>query len=74
MPPKVCAGRSFFQLGKALNTAQTFAKDTLVVILPSRNPAKMTTLKDLAKNGVKISVENPHVPAGRTQDLFVRMF
>lgn len=47
-----------------VNTAQTFAKDTLVVILPSSNPAKITSLKDLAKHGVKISVENPNVPAG----------
>lgn len=45
--------------------AKTFARNRLVVIVPQANPAHITTLKDLAKPGVKIDVAAPAVPAGK---------
>lgn len=45
--------------------AQTFVKNRLVVILPKANPAGLTALKDLAKPGLKIDLEDKSVPAGQ---------
>jgi molybdate transport system substrate-binding protein len=45
--------------------AKTFARNRLVVIVPTANPAHIATLKDLAKPGVKIDVAAPAVPAGK---------
>jgi molybdate transport system substrate-binding protein len=41
-----------------------FAHNRLVVIVPKANPAHITTLKDLARSGVKIDVAAPAVPVG----------
>ncbi len=48
-----------------VGTSQIFAKNRLVVILPTSNPAKITSLKDLARKGVKIDIEASTVPAGK---------
>jgi molybdate transport system substrate-binding protein len=45
--------------------SQIFVKNRLVVIIPASNPGNISTLKDLAKKGVKIDIEAPAVPAGK---------
>jgi molybdate transport system substrate-binding protein len=40
----------------------TFAKNRLVVIMPSDNPANITSLSDLANEGVQLVVAAPDVP------------
>jgi molybdate transport system substrate-binding protein len=45
--------------------AQTFVKNRLVVIFPKANPGGLTALKDLAKPGLKIDLEDKSVPAGQ---------
>ena len=45
--------------------AQTFVKNHLVVIFPKANPAGLSALKDLAKPGLKIDLEDKSVPAGQ---------
>jgi len=45
--------------------SQVFVKNKLVVIIPATNPGNISTLKDLAKKGVKIDIEAPAVPAGK---------
>jgi len=47
-----------------VSTPQTFAKNTLVVIVPASNPGKIENLKDLANKGLKIAVADPSVPVG----------
>ena len=47
-----------------VDTPQIFATNKLVVILPADNPAKITSLEDLAKPGVKVIVGAPDVPIG----------
>ncbi|MGI9061052.1 MAG: molybdate ABC transporter substrate-binding protein [Ktedonobacteraceae bacterium] len=48
-----------------VDSAQVFAKNRLVVIVPTGNPGKITTLKDLARKGVKIVIGAATVPAGK---------
>ncbi len=48
-----------------VSDAQTFAKNKLVVILPTNNPGQIHSLKDLANKGIKIDIEGPTVPAGK---------
>jgi molybdate transport system substrate-binding protein len=45
--------------------AQTFVKNRLVVIFPKDNPAGLTALKDLARPGLKLDLEDKSVPAGQ---------
>lgn len=45
-------------------TQHTFVRNRLVVVYPNDNPAKLATLKDLAKPGVKIVFANKGVPVG----------
>jgi molybdate transport system substrate-binding protein len=45
--------------------APVFAHNRLVVVLPSDNPAGVTSLQDLARPGVQIVVAAPAVPAGK---------
>lgn len=47
------------------NNAKTFVKNRLVVIFPKDNPARITTLADLAKPGIKIDLADQAVPAGQ---------
>ncbi|MEA2575123.1 MAG: hypothetical protein QOH93_2421 [Chloroflexia bacterium] len=44
---------------------QALARNLLVVVLPSENFGNITTLKDLAKPGIKISLADPSVPVGK---------
>lgn len=43
---------------------QVFVSNRLVVILPANNPARLTTLADLAQPGVKLVLAAENVPAG----------
>lgn len=46
-------------------TAQIFATNDLVVIVPPNNPAQITTLADLAKPGLKLVLAAEEVPVGQ---------
>ena len=48
-----------------VTSSQIFAHNRLVVILPASNPGHISTLKDLAKSGVKIDVAAATVPVGK---------
>jgi molybdate transport system substrate-binding protein len=53
---------------------QDFATNLLQVILPPNNPAKVQTLQDLAKPGLKLILEDPSVPAGNySRQILVNM-
>ncbi len=43
---------------------QNFADNTLAIIIPTSNPAHLSTLKDLGNKGVKIDVAASTVPVG----------
>jgi len=43
-------------------STHTFAKNRLVLIVPANNPANITTLKDLAKPGIKLVLAAAGVP------------
>ncbi len=45
-------------------TPQELLRNVLVVVLPADNPANITSLKDLARPGVKIALAAPSVPVG----------
>jgi molybdate transport system substrate-binding protein len=45
-------------------TDKVFARNRLVVIVPGDNPARIRTLKDLAKRGVKLVLADKRVPVG----------
>jgi molybdate transport system substrate-binding protein len=49
----------------AAGSAQTFAKNRLVVIFPKDNPAGLKELPDLAKAGIKIDLADTSVPVGQ---------
>jgi len=44
---------------------QVFVKNRLVVIFPKENPAKITSLQDLAKPGIKLDLAAKEVPVGQ---------
>lgn len=55
-------------------TQTTFARNRLVVIFPKDNPARVATLADLAKPGLKLVVADKAVPVGQyTLDMLARM-
>lgn len=47
-----------------VGTPQVFAKNKLTIIVPASNPGQITSVKDLAKKGVKLVVGVPAVPIG----------
>jgi molybdate transport system substrate-binding protein len=49
--------------GDAANP-KDFAKNTMEVAVPPTNPAKVTSVNDLAKSSVKVAVCQPTVPCG----------
>lgn len=67
-PADIFASANAAQMNAAITAkriagkARTFAKNRLVLIVPADNPAKIATLKDLAKPGVKIIVAAKGVP------------
>ncbi len=44
---------------------QDFAKNTMEVAVPPKNPANVTSLTDLAKSSVKVALCQPQVPCGK---------
>ena len=42
-----------------------FAENSLIVALPAANPAQLTSMRDLARPGVRIVMAQENVPAGR---------
>ena len=42
-----------------------FATNSMEIAVPPDNPAKITTLADLAKKGVKVALCQPQVPCGK---------
>src|SRR5258706_6276338 len=67
-PADIFASANATQMNAAITAKRiagkprTFAKNRLVLIVPADNPAKITTLKDLAKPGVKIVLAAKGVP------------
>jgi len=47
------------------DAVKTFAMNKLVVIYPNDNPAKITSLTDLAKPGIKLDLASADVPVGK---------
>jgi molybdate transport system substrate-binding protein len=43
---------------------QNFAKNTMEVAVPPNNPAKVSSVNDLAKHSVKVALCQPQVPCG----------
>lgn len=69
-PANVFASADLATMQKAsdaglVESSQVFVKNRLVVIIPSNNPGHITSLKDLARKGVKIDIEATAVPAGK---------
>ncbi len=56
--------KNMTKISSLVNTPQTFAKNTVVVIIPANNPGNIKSLHDLANKGVKIAVANSSVPVG----------
>jgi molybdate transport system substrate-binding protein len=56
--------KNMTKVSSLVNTPQTFAKNTVVVIIPANNPGNIKSLHDLANKGVKIAVANSSVPVG----------
>lgn len=55
------------------SSARTFATNRLVVVVPSANPARLFTLTDLARPGIKLVLAAREVPAGQyAQDFLVK--
>ena len=50
---------------KTVSNPQVFARNKLAVIIPAGNPGNITSLKDLARKGLKIVLAAPAVPAGK---------
>jgi molybdate transport system substrate-binding protein len=56
---------SGLQLVDAAESKRIFASNKMVVILPPQNPAKVASLQDLAKPGLKLIIAAEPVPAGK---------
>jgi molybdate transport system substrate-binding protein len=52
------------QDGTIAGQPKIFARNALVIIVPADNTADITGLKDLAKSGLKLVIEQKDVPAG----------
>ncbi|MHB8751792.1 MAG: molybdate ABC transporter substrate-binding protein, partial [Aggregatilineales bacterium] len=67
-PADIFASANAAQMNAAITAKRiagkphTFAKNRLVLIVPADNPAKITSLKDLAKPGIKLVVAAIGVP------------
>jgi molybdate transport system substrate-binding protein len=53
------------KLGLLASSPQVFAHNTLIVIIPQSNPARIEKLQDLTRPGVKLVLAAESVPAGR---------
>ena len=67
-PADIFASANAAQMNAAITAKRiagkprTFAKNRLVLIVPADNPAKITALKNLAKNGIKLVIAAKGVP------------
>lgn len=53
---------------------RTFARNRLVVVIPTANPAKLRAVRDLARPGLRLVGTAPAVPIGRyTQEMLERL-
>ena len=60
--------------GRVNGTPEVFARNTLVLLVPRRNPARIRDARDLARRGVKVAVALEQVPVGRyTQETLRRL-
>ncbi|WP_218104059.1 molybdate ABC transporter substrate-binding protein [Thermogemmatispora onikobensis] len=69
-PADVFASADLDNMNKAsqaglVSNPQVFAKNRLVIIVPSSNPAGVNSLQDLAKKGLKFDIAASTVPAGK---------
>src|SRR2546423_1681043 len=46
------------------STPVVFTRNTLVIVVPKSNPAKLRSIYDLARKGVKLVIAGPGVPVG----------
>lgn len=53
------------QHGGVVGSPQVFARNRLIAIVPRTNPARISSLGDLGKRGVKLVLAGEAVPAGR---------
>ncbi|MDQ3704342.1 MAG: molybdate ABC transporter substrate-binding protein [Chloroflexota bacterium] len=51
--------------GLTSGSPQPLARNLLVVVLPNENFGNISSLKDLAKSGIKLSLADPGVPVGK---------
>lgn len=51
--------------GQLVSPAQSFARNTLVIVTAPGNPKHITSLADLAKPGLQLVLADPTVPAGK---------
>jgi molybdate transport system substrate-binding protein len=56
--------KNMAKVSSLVNTPQTFAKNTVIVIIPANNPGNIKSSHDLANKGAKIAVANSSVPVG----------
>jgi molybdate transport system substrate-binding protein len=56
---------SLAERGRVAGTAQIFAHNRMVAIVPRTNPARISSLHDFAKRGVKLVLAGEAVPAGK---------
>jgi molybdate transport system substrate-binding protein len=49
----------------AVTGARTFATNRLAIVVPKGNPAHIASLADLSREGVKVALAAPQVPAGK---------
>jgi molybdate transport system substrate-binding protein len=62
------------RIHKVTQAPQPFATNRLVVVTPTDNPAAIASIEDLARNGVKVVLAAPGVPAGDyARQLFVKL-
>ena len=58
--------KNMMQIGKAAEASTVFAKNSMEIAVPPKNPAKVDSVDDLAKKGVKVVLCAEAVPCGST--------
>ncbi|MEA2488094.1 MAG: molybdate transport system substrate-binding protein [Actinomycetota bacterium] len=62
------------RLNKVAKSPQVFATNRLVLVTPGDNPARISSIEDLARPGIKIVLAAPGVPAGDyARQVFVKL-
>ena len=57
--------RQALDAGLVVDAGETFTRNRLALIVPADNPAKITALRDLGNDGVKLVLALDAVPVGR---------